>query len=216
MPKTLAPHLRAVESRAEPAAVGDYCGTSHAAKLLGLSVATVQSLVEKGDIEAWKTQGGHRRISMRSVNSYLQRYFPHAVPSPAPVRALLRVMVVEEDERRRFHCAAAIEGWELAVECRFAPSALDALMEVLDFRPDLFITDVSLPDVDGIGMLRVMQAHEQLRGMQVLVASAASADDIEDRGGLPAEAILRPKPLNMEWLHGYVSALLAARQASAG
>ena len=31
----------------------DYCGTSYAARLLGLSVATVQSLVEKGEIEAW-------------------------------------------------------------------------------------------------------------------------------------------------------------------
>ena len=41
----------------------DYCGTSDAAKLLGLSVATVQSLVEKGEIEAWKTLGGHRRIA---------------------------------------------------------------------------------------------------------------------------------------------------------
>lgn len=31
--------------------------------MLGLSVGTVQSLVERGELEAWKTQGGHRRIA---------------------------------------------------------------------------------------------------------------------------------------------------------
>lgn len=35
-----------------------YCGTSYAAKMLGISVGTVQGLVEKNDLKAWKTQGG--------------------------------------------------------------------------------------------------------------------------------------------------------------
>jgi len=47
--------------------VDDYCGTTYAAKLLGLSVGTVQSLVERNELHAWKTQGGHRRISMPSI-----------------------------------------------------------------------------------------------------------------------------------------------------
>ena len=74
----------------------DYCGTSYAAKLMGLSVATVQSLVEKGELDAWKTLGGHRRIALKSVNAYLARHSPQlsrvdidpksrlaAIPSPS-------------------------------------------------------------------------------------------------------------------------------------
>ena len=30
-----------------------YCGTSYAAKMLGISVGTVQSLVEKNELKAW-------------------------------------------------------------------------------------------------------------------------------------------------------------------
>ena len=48
-----------------------YCGTSYAAKMLGISVGTVQGLVEKNDLKAWKTQGGHRRISLQSIQPYL-------------------------------------------------------------------------------------------------------------------------------------------------
>ena len=52
----------------------DYCGTTYAAKLLGLSVGTIQTLVEKTELQAWKTQGGHRRISMQSIRDYQRRH----------------------------------------------------------------------------------------------------------------------------------------------
>jgi excisionase family DNA binding protein len=53
--------------KAIPDTSDEYCGTSYAAKLLNLSVGTVQTLVEKNELEAWKTQGGHRRISIQSI-----------------------------------------------------------------------------------------------------------------------------------------------------
>jgi excisionase family DNA binding protein len=49
----------------------DVCGTFYASKVLGVSVAKVQALVERGELEAWRTKGGHRRISMQSVKAYL-------------------------------------------------------------------------------------------------------------------------------------------------
>ena len=52
----------------------DYCGTTYAAKLLGLSVGTIQTLVEKTELQAWKTQGGHRRIAMQSIRDYQRRH----------------------------------------------------------------------------------------------------------------------------------------------
>ena len=45
--------------KAIPDAADEYCGTSYAAKLLNLSVGSIQSLVEKNELRAWKTQGGH-------------------------------------------------------------------------------------------------------------------------------------------------------------
>jgi excisionase family DNA binding protein len=59
--------------KAIPDASDEYCGTSYAAKLLNLSVGTVQTLVEKNELTAWKTQGGHRRISIQSIRDYQNR-----------------------------------------------------------------------------------------------------------------------------------------------
>ena len=59
--------------KAIPDAADEYCGTSYAAKLLNLSVGSIQSLVEKNELRAWKTQGGHRRISIQSIHQYQNR-----------------------------------------------------------------------------------------------------------------------------------------------
>ena len=80
-----------------------YCGTSYAAKLLGISVGTVQGLVEKNDLKAWKTQGGHRRISLQSIREYQRRH--NLMPaSLMQGEDRLRVLVVEDDENTRLMC----------------------------------------------------------------------------------------------------------------
>lgn len=48
----------------------NYCGTTQAAKILGVSVGTVQNMVEQEILVAWKTIGGHRRITLDSIRNY--------------------------------------------------------------------------------------------------------------------------------------------------
>jgi excisionase family DNA binding protein len=86
--------------KAIPDSTDEYCGTSYAAKLLNLSVGSIQSLVEKNELFAWKTQGGHRRISLQSIYQYQSR--ANLLPKlPAQSGKYLKVMVVEDDANSR-------------------------------------------------------------------------------------------------------------------
>ncbi len=190
----------------------DYCGTTYAAKLLGLSVATVQSLVEKGEIEAWKTLGGHRRLSLRAINAYLQKNSPQLAPADADPRSRLSVLVVEDDEATCELYRAQFEEWDMAVDCSFMPSALEALMDIASMRPDLLITDLNMPGVDGMEMLRALKRNQQLLAMQILVISGLSREAVRERGELPPNSHYLKKPINFDWLHGYVTALLVANR----
>jgi excisionase family DNA binding protein len=49
-----------------------YFSTSQAAKILSLSVGTIQRMVESGVFKAYVTQGGHRRILSSSLNQFCQ------------------------------------------------------------------------------------------------------------------------------------------------
>ena len=197
-------------------ASSDFCGTTYAAKLLGLSVATVQSLVERGEIEAWKTLGGHRRLSLRSINAYQNRGSPQTAAdlalAPPDLRNRLSVLVVEDEEITRELYQAHFDEWNLAVDCSFMRSAMEALIDIAGRRPDLLITDLNMPGVDGIEMLRVMKRNKQLAAMQILVISGMSEEEINVRGGLPVNSHYQGKPINFDWLLGYVTALEAANR----
>ena len=188
----------------------DYCGTTYAAKLLGLSVATVQSLVERGEIPAWKTLGGHRRLSLRALNNYLKKHSPQLAQADPDPRQRLNVLVVEDEELTRELYVAHFDEWDLAMDCTFMPSAMEALMDIASMRPDLLITDLNMPGVDGIEMLRSIKRNQQLAAMQILVISGLSQEAIQARGGLPPDAHFHGKPINFDWLQGYVTALIGA------
>jgi excisionase family DNA binding protein len=58
-----------------------YFSTSQAAKMLGLSVGTIQRMVENGVFKAFVTQGGHRRILSSSLTQYCKQQGFQALPA---------------------------------------------------------------------------------------------------------------------------------------
>lgn len=50
----------------------EYLGTGEVARILNLSIGTVQGLVKSGKLQAWITEGGHRRIYPSSLDEYLK------------------------------------------------------------------------------------------------------------------------------------------------
>jgi excisionase family DNA binding protein len=50
--------------------IEEYLSTGQAAKLLGLTIATIQKMTENGILSAYMTPGGHRRILYSSFNHY--------------------------------------------------------------------------------------------------------------------------------------------------
>ena len=189
----------------------DYCGTTYAASLLGLSVATVQSLVEKGEIEAWKTMGGHRRIALRSIQSHLAKNSQQQPVMQANPQNRLRVLVVEDDEPTRELYQLEFESWNLPVDCTWMSSAMEALMDIASMRPDLLITDLSMPGVDGFEMLKAISRNIELADMQVIVISGLPRQAFDSRGGFPEDAFMLKKPINFDWLQGFMSAVVATK-----
>ena len=66
----------------------DSLSTLEVARRLGLSVRSVQLMVDRGELAAWKTPGGHRRILMHSLEQWLvQRGLQPPAPAPASAPA---------------------------------------------------------------------------------------------------------------------------------
>jgi excisionase family DNA binding protein len=190
----------------------DVCGTFFAAKVLGVSVSTVQGLVERSELQAWKTKGGHRRIAMQSIREYQSR---HGLSTTLAASSQFHILVVEDDPLTLEAFRASIERWNLPVDCTTMASALEALMDISTLRPDLLITDLMMPGVDGFELLRTLRGNGDFSSMVMVAMSGLSAEEVKQQGELPSNTLTVQKPLDMRWLHGFVSAMLAVRQLQA-
>lgn len=202
-----------MQNPAQSLPVDDYCGTTYAAKLLGLSVGTVQSLVERNELHAWKTQGGHRRISMPSIREYQRKHNMPQTNDEAD-QPQLKVLAVDDDPvvlemLRQFslHC-------QFPVDLSTMSSGLEALIDIASIQPNVLIVDLNMPDVDGFEVLRKLRSNVQFDKMSCLAVSALTPEEIKARGGLPEGVVFMPKPLKTQWLNGFMVAILATQQAS--
>ena len=95
----------------------------------------------------------------------------------------LRALVVDDEPSLADLLASVLrmDGWEV----RTAPDGTSAVREARDFRPDVAVLDVMLPDFDGFEVLRRM--HAENADMCVLFLTARDA--VEDRvAGITAGA----------------------------
>jgi len=103
----------------------EYLSTRQAALRLGVSLGTVQNMVENGVLEAWKTAGGHRRIPVASVETLLARR-RNLTPSAQEAGGQLDILIAEDDQTLQMLYQMTFDSWNLPVKLRIVANGLDA------------------------------------------------------------------------------------------
>jgi excisionase family DNA binding protein len=187
-----------------------YCGTSYAAKLLRVSVGTVQNLVETNSLRAWKTQGGHRRISLQSIQEYqVAHHLDTTSWQTGDVN--LRVLVVEDDENSRLMYQAYFDRWLLPLDVVMYASAMEALLDMPAMQPQVLLTDLKMPNMDGFQFIKTLREHKLFSALPIIAITGLDKDEIVHKGGLPRDVQLLQKPIDMDWLRGFFEALIAVK-----
>jgi excisionase family DNA binding protein len=183
------------------------CTTQQAASLLGMSVTSVQHLVESGEIEAWKTRGGHRRIPLSAVQAY------KATIARAPVMGneCFTVLIVEDNPVQRGIYEAQIAGWGLPIDLRLCENGFKALIDIASVRPDILLLDIMMRGIDGYEVMQTVMDYPELSDVNIAILTSLSLQELEERGGLPRGVTYFPKPVVYEELKGYVRACHAQK-----
>jgi excisionase family DNA binding protein len=200
----------------------DVLSTREAAEKLGVALRTVQLWVESGVLPAWKTAGGHRRISRVAVERLIgeRKAALSGDTRPASLattgEARLRVMVVEDEPELLRLFTMVIAGWDLPIDVTPASDGFEALLRMGQQCPDLLVTDLNMPGMDGFKMI------ESLRGvgpaydeMEIIVVTALSEAEIAQRGGLPGQVRVLHKPVPFDELEALVRDRVAALASAA-
>lgn len=188
------------------------CSTSEAAQILGVSNTTIQIMVERGELGAWRTRGGHRRISLASLERLKSLRGARSVRRSDA--SDLEVLIVEDDLALRSLYEHTIDSWELPIEVSAAADGMEALLMVERKRPDVLIMDLFMEPVDGFHLLRMLRRHREFNDMVIIVATGLDDAEIAEKGGLPKGVVLYRKPVPFEKLQGFIEASLLRKQLS--
>jgi two-component system chemotaxis response regulator CheY len=107
---------------------------------------------------------------------------------------MTKILLVEDSFSMRAFVRTALESFDERlgkVEVSEASSGFDA-MRLLPRGPyDLVITDVNMPDINGLELVRFMRASEQHRTTPILLISSQSSEKDRERAlALGADAYL--------------------------
>ena len=128
------------------------CSTREAAEALGICVRTAQLWVEQGRLRAWKTPGGHRRILRESVNAEL-RAREKECGGGAPI---FDILIVEDERIQRQILQAKVSGVSSEISVRTAYNGVEGLIKMGERQPQILVTDLMMPGVDGFHLLSTL------------------------------------------------------------
>ncbi|MXP11039.1 response regulator [Pseudoblastomonas halimionae] len=90
-----------------------------------------------------------------------------------------RILIVEDNDLNRRLFCDVLKSRQYEVEP--CADGEQALMKAREFRPDLIIMDIQLPNVSGLDLIEEAQRDEGLRDTPVLAVTAYAGSGDEDR-----------------------------------
>ena len=119
---------------------------------------------------------------------------------------MARILIAEDDP----HIGRVVALWlkRNGHEVSIAPTGDKALSLIREIRPDLLVTDVNMPGLDGLRLLEAVQAEALLAHPAIVLTSRCDQADIAARAGQMG-AVVHPKPFSPKHLMEAIEAALA-------
>lgn len=172
------------------------CSTRDVARALGLAVRSVQLMVDRGELTAWKTPGGHRRIARDSVLRWLDMRevgVPPTSGSPATVasarppattsgsersrqRRRKRVLLIEDSAHFQNLVRLLMAHEFPEVELHVAEDGIIGLIKAGELQPDVLLVDLLLPGVDGATLVSRLRTYTLFQHSQLIVVTSLNAE----------------------------------------
>ena len=148
--------------------------TGEAAKICKVSQQTIIRCFDNGQLKGFRVPGSRfRRIPREALYKFMK---DNGIPTDALESGKRKVLLVDDDPDLVDLINKALED-DGRFEVRIAGNGFDAGMMVKEYRPDLIVLDVMLPDINGKEVCQRVRADPTLEDVRILCISGMIEED---------------------------------------
>lgn len=184
--------------------------TGEAARICKVSQQTIIRCFDSGQLKGFRVPGSRfRRIPRETLHKFMKE---NGIPTDALESGKREILLVDDD-------TDLIEVLQNALisdgrfEVRVANNGFDAGMMVKEYRPELIVLDVMLPDINGREVCQRVRSDNQLEEVKIIcISGMVEPDKIEELKAAGADDFLQ-KPFEVEDLIDHICVLLEMENA---
>ena len=179
--------------------------TGEAAKICKVSQQTIIRCFDNGSLKGFRVPGSRfRRIPRDQLFSFMR---DNGIPTDALENGKKKLLIVddEQDLVELMSDAFARDG---RFDIRTANNGFDAGMQVKEFRPDMVVLDVMLPDINGKEVCQRVRSDKSLDSVRIIcISGMIEPEKVSDLRASGADDFMQ-KPFTVDRLIERVCDLL--------
>jgi excisionase family DNA binding protein len=171
--------------------------TGEAAKICKVSQQTIIRCFDNGQLKGFRVPGSRfRRIPREMLYKFMK---DNGIPTDALESGRRKVLLVDDDTELVEIMTKFLEE-DGRFEVKIATTGFDAGMLVKEYRPDIIVLDVMLPDINGKEVCQRVRADNTMEDVRILCISGMIEEDkIQDLRLSGADDFMN-KPFDAEML----------------
>jgi excisionase family DNA binding protein len=151
--------------------------TREVAQRLGMAVRSVQLMVDRGELQAWRTPGGHRRILRTSLDAWLtgRGLAPTKPADLSPndgVPARLKALLIEDSVHYQNLVMLLAQQEFPDLDLHTANDGIGGLVMYGQLQPEILLVDILLPGIDGAALVTSLRSQPQFASSELIFVTA--------------------------------------------
>ena len=185
--------------------------TGEAAKICKVSQQTIIRCFDNGTLKGFRVPGSRfRRIPRDQLFAFMK---DNGIPTDALESGKRKVLIVDDDEEL---VELLVDSFERdgRFDVRMANNGFDAGMFVKEFRPDLVVLDVMLPDINGKEVCQRVRSDDSLEAVKIIcISGMVEQDKVADLMQAGANEFVQ-KPFSIDQLIDRACEMLEMEKAA--
>jgi len=179
-----------------------------AASFCAVDRVTMWRWVKSGGLKVSVTPGGHHRILKEDMESFLIDNGMHPLATKNYPRN--RILIVDDDPTIQKALSQTLFNYKYETET--AGDGFEAGIKTVQFRPDLIILDLIMPEMDGFEVCRYLKNDPTTSDVKILILTGYDTEENREKIMDAGADDFLTKPVEVDILIQHIEVLLGRKK----